>query len=60
MELGIIFFMNAAPVASASYIMARAMNGNAVLAANIIALTTILSTLTCTFGLLLLKLWHLI
>lgn len=60
MELGIIFFMNAAPVASASYIMARAMNGNAVLAANIIALTTTISTVTCTLGLLLLSVFSLI
>ncbi|EGA70567.1 hypothetical protein VISI1226_00840 [Vibrio sinaloensis DSM 21326] len=60
MELGILFFMNAAPVASASYIMARAMNGNAVLAANIIALTTTLSTITCTAGLLVLSLLALV
>lgn len=49
-ELGILFFMNASPVAAASYVMARSMGGNSVLAANIIALTTLLSTLTCTIG----------
>ena len=54
LELGVLFFMNAAPVAAASYVMARSMGGNSTLAANIIALTTVLSTLTCTVGVLLL------
>ncbi|MDF2152513.1 AEC family transporter [Vibrio sp. CAU 1672] len=55
LELGILFFMNASPVAAASYVMARAMGGNATLAANIIALTTLLSTLSCTLGIVVLK-----
>ncbi|MBC8656630.1 AEC family transporter [Vibrio parahaemolyticus] len=59
-ELGILFFMNASPVAAASYVMARSMGGNAVLAANIIALTTVLSTVTCTFGIVVLKSYGLI
>jgi predicted permease len=54
MELGILFFMNAAPVAAASYVMARAMGHNASLAANIIAMSTVLSTFTCTFGVIVL------
>lgn len=54
-ELGILFFMNASPVAAASYVMARSMGGNSVLAANIIALTTVLSTLTCTLGIIVLN-----
>lgn len=54
LELGVIFFMNAAPVAAASYVMARSMGGNSTLAANIIALTTVISTLTCTAGVLVL------
>ena len=54
MEIGIIFFMSAAPTAAASYIMARGMGGNATLAANIIALTTIASLLTCTLGIFIL------
>lgn len=48
--LGVIFFMSGAPTAAASYVMARAMGGNASLAANIIALTTIGSLLSCTVG----------
>ncbi|AUI87765.1 transporter [Vibrio azureus] len=59
-ELGILFFMNASPVASASYVMARSMGGNAVLAANIIALTTVLSTITCTIGIMILNTLELI
>lgn len=55
MELGILFFMNAAPVAAASYVMARAMGHNASLAANIIAISTVLSTLTCTLGVIVLR-----
>lgn len=54
-ELGILFFMNASPVAAASYVMARAMGHNSTLAANIIATTTVVSTITCTFGIMLLK-----
>lgn len=38
--LGILFLMGAAPAASAGFVMARAMGGNAVAAANIIAITT--------------------
>ncbi|WP_295891979.1 AEC family transporter [uncultured Vibrio sp.] len=53
-QLGLIFLMTAAPTAAASYVMARAMGGNSTLAANIIALTTILSLVTCTFGIFLL------
>jgi predicted permease len=54
-ELAILFFMNAAPVAAASYVMARSMGGNATLAANTIALTTLLSTLTCSLGIVILS-----
>ena len=54
LELGVLFFMNAAPVAAARYVMARSMGGNSTLAANIIALSTVLSTITCTVGVLLL------
>lgn len=49
-QLGIIFFMSASPTAAASYVMARAMGHNADLAANIVAMTTIGSLLTCSFG----------
>ncbi len=54
-ELGVIFFMSGAPTAAASYVMARAMGGNASLAANIIALTTIASLLSCTVGIFVLS-----
>lgn len=54
LQLGIVFFMSAAPTAAASYVMARSMGHNADLAANIIALTTIGSIVTCSLGLSLL------
>jgi malonate transporter and related proteins len=50
-ELGIVFLVSSAPAASVSYVMARAMGGNATLAANIIVLTTLLSLVTSTLGL---------
>ncbi|SJL84382.1 AEC family transporter [Vibrio palustris] len=50
LELGIIFLMSASPTAASSYVMARSMGGNAALAANIIAITTVFSLLTCTIG----------
>ncbi|RJX68910.1 AEC family transporter [Vibrio sinensis] len=59
-ELGILFFMNASPVAAASYVMARSMGGNSILAANIIAFTTVASTITCTIGVLILQAYSLI
>lgn len=54
-ELALVFLMSSAPTAAASYVMARAMGGNATLAANIIALTTVCSLLTCTFGIFILS-----
>ncbi len=54
-ELGIVFFMSAAPTASASYVMSRAMGGNAELAANIIGLSTIGSIIVTTLGITLLR-----
>jgi len=41
MDLGILLLMSSAPSAAAGYVMVRAMGGNAVLAANIIALRQI-------------------
>jgi predicted permease len=55
MDLGILFLMTSAPTAAASYIMVRAMSGNAVLAANIIALTTLGSVLVASIGVALLR-----
>ena len=54
-ELGIIFLMSAAPTAAASYVMARAMGANAKLAANVIAITTLGSLFTSSFGITLLS-----
>jgi len=55
MDLGILFLMTSSPTAAASYIMARAMGGNAALAANIVALTTLGSILVASFGVALLR-----
>ncbi|PID49802.1 MAG: transporter [Proteobacteria bacterium] len=55
MELGILMLMAFSPTAAASYIMVRAMGGNAVLAANIIAMTTVGSLLSTSLGIVLLK-----
>ncbi|MFA0380640.1 AEC family transporter [Vibrio sp. 10N.222.54.A3] len=60
LDLGLIFLMSAAPTAAASYVMARAMGGNSTLAANIIALTTVVSLITCTLGIFLLTAMDLI
>lgn len=58
MDLGILFLMASAPTAAASYIMVRAMGGNSVLAANIIALTTVVSILATSLGITILKGMH--
>lgn len=55
MELTILFLINASPTAAASYVMVRAMGGNAVLAANIIAVTTLGSLVSTSLGATLLK-----
>lgn len=54
-ELTILFLINASPTAAASYVMVRAMDGNAVLAANIIAITTLGSLLSTSLGAALFK-----
>nr|WP_086939448.1 AEC family transporter [Thaumasiovibrio occultus] len=58
-ELGLIFFMSASPTAAASYVMAKAMKGDARLAANIIALTTLLFAVTASAGFAILRSWSL-
>lgn len=55
--LGIIFMFSATPTAAGSYAMTRAMGGNATLAANIIALTTVGSFFTTAVGIFLLRHW---
>lgn len=54
-DMGILLLMSSAPTAAASYIMVRAMGGNAPLAANIIALTTLGSILTTSAGITVLR-----
>ncbi|RTE66645.1 AEC family transporter [Amphritea opalescens] len=59
-ELGVLFVLFGCPTAAASFIMAKAMNGNAQLAANIILTTTLGSLFTLSGGIYLLRLWNLI
>ena len=54
-DLGVLLLMSSAPTAAASYVMVRAMGGNATLAANIIALTTVGSILTTSVGVMVLR-----
>ncbi|GAA0313831.1 AEC family transporter [Psychrobacter aestuarii] len=49
-HLGVLFLMVASPAAAASYVMAKAMGGNEVLAANILAFTTIFSLFGMAIG----------
>jgi malonate transporter and related proteins len=54
-ELGILYFMFAAPTAIASYIMAAAMGSNAKLAGDIVLVSTIASIFTISVGIYILK-----
>jgi len=54
-DLGILLLMSSTPAAAASYVMVRAMGGNAVLAANIIALTTVGSILTTSLAIMVVR-----
>ncbi|AOV96059.1 transporter [Edwardsiella hoshinae] len=58
--LGVIFLLSSTPTAAASYVMTRAMGGNATLAANIIAITTLGSFFTTALGLYFLRQWGVI
>ncbi|MGB0866051.1 MAG: AEC family transporter [Granulosicoccaceae bacterium] len=60
MALGILFFMTAAPAATAGFAMVVAVGGNRQLSAQMIALTTVASGLTLSLGTFLLKHWNLI
>lgn len=55
MDLGILMLMSSAPTAAASYVMARAMGGNATLAANTVVLTTLGSLFTTSLGVVILQ-----
>lgn len=56
-ELGVLYFMFSSPTAAASYVMAKQMTKHGDMAAEIIALSTVLSPLFLTFGLVVLKSW---
>lgn len=49
-ELGLMFLFFASPTAAASFVMVKALGGNERLAANIVALTTLLASVTVTLG----------
>lgn len=54
-ELGLLFLFFASPTAAASFVMVKAMGGNAKLAANIIAITTLMASITVTCGVFVLR-----
>lgn len=55
MSFGVLFMMVASPAAAASYVMAKAMGGNAILAANILAFTTVFSMIGMAVGMAILR-----
>ncbi len=59
-ELGCLILMFASPTAAASFVMVRSIGGNHALAANIIALTTLISLFTISILIYLLKVFALI
>ncbi|QJQ95338.1 MULTISPECIES: AEC family transporter [Halomonadaceae] len=59
-ELGLLFLFFASPSAAASFVMVKAMGGNAKLAANIIAISTLMASVTVTAGVFLLQVLSLI
>ncbi|WP_350581498.1 AEC family transporter [Pseudomonas sp. HY2-MNA-CIBAN-0224] len=54
-ELGTLFLYFASPTAAASYVMARAANGNHELAASIIVMTTLMAAITTNIGIFVLQ-----
>jgi predicted permease len=54
-ELGVLFLLSSAPPAAAGYIMVVAAGGNGPLAANIVVIGTLISSLSITLGLDLLQ-----
>ncbi len=59
-QLGLLYLFFAAPTAAASFVMVQAMGGNARLAANIVAITTLGASVTITAGVFSLRLMGLI
>ena len=49
-HMGVLFLMVASPTAAASYVMAKAMGGNDILAANILAFTTVFGMFGMAIG----------
>lgn len=54
-HMGVLFLMVSAPTAAASYVMAKAMGGNDILAANILAFTTVVGMFGMAVGAALLR-----
>ncbi|WP_136253001.1 AEC family transporter [Onishia niordana] len=59
-SLGVMFLFFASPTAAAAYVMAKAMGNDETLTANIIALTTLMASITVTLGIFALRLAGLI
>jgi malonate transporter len=59
-ELGCLILMFASPTAAASFVMVRTIGGNHTLAANIVALTTLISLFTISIAIYSLKVFALI
>lgn len=55
MQMGVLFLMVASPAAAASYVMAKAMGGNDVLAANILGFTTVFGMIGMAVGMAVLR-----
>ncbi len=55
-QLGLLFLFFASPTAAASFVMVKAIGGNVALAANIIAITTLMASITVTLGVFALRL----
>lgn len=56
-ELGVLYFMFSSPTATASYVMAKQMTKHGDMAAEIVALSTVLSPFSLTLGLVVLNTW---
>lgn len=54
-ELGLMFLFFASPTAAASFVMVKALGGNDRLAANIVALSTLMASVTVTLGVFVLR-----
>ncbi|ALM51763.1 AEC family transporter [Halomonas huangheensis] len=54
-ELGVLFLFFASPTAAAAFVMAKAMGSDETLTANIIAMTTLIASITVTVGVFILR-----